>query len=113
MIYWIWLAERLGYGSCKLKALLSRFDNAENIYKADPKSFAAEFELDEREVKSLSNKSLKRCENIINACKENGISILTFADSLYPNLLRNIENPPAVLYYKGCLPDFDNLPSIT
>ena len=113
MIYWIWLAERIGYGNPKLKKLLLHFYNALNIYKADPKTYAAEFGLDDREVKSLSNKSLKRCENIINACNENDIKIISISDASYPECLRNIDNPPAVLYYKGELPDFSNLPSIS
>ena len=61
MIYWIWLAERLGYGNRKLKLLLSKFGTAENIYNANPLEIAKNFQLDEREVKSLSNNSLKRC----------------------------------------------------
>ncbi len=113
MIYWIWLAERLGYGNAKIKTLLSVFKDAKTIYENDPYSFAVLCQLDEREVKSLSNKSLKRCENILNSCKENGIQILTLADKNYPELLRNIDSPPAVLYYKGRLPDFNNLPTVS
>ena len=32
-----------------------------------------------------------------------GINYLTFEDEKYPLMLRNIENPPIVLYYKGKL----------
>lgn len=32
-----------------------------------------------------------------------GINFLTFEDDNYPKMLRNIDNPPAVLYYKGKL----------
>lgn len=113
MIYWIWLAERLGYGNRKLKLLLSKFGTAENIYNANPLEIAKNFQLDEREVKSLSNKSLKRCENILSLCCENKVELLTFMDDRYPELLREIDNPPAVLYYKGKLPDFNNMPTIS
>ncbi len=113
MIYWIWLAERLGYGNLKLKPLLSKLGTAENIYRADISDISRIIRLDEKESKALSNKSLKRCENILNLCKENGIDILTYADSRYPELLREIDNPPAVLYYKGKLPNFNNVPTIS
>ncbi len=113
MIYWVWLAERLGYGSDKLTPLLNKFGTAEAIYKADPISYAREFSLDEKTVNSLSNKSLKRSENIIALCKENGINILAYGDERYPALLRNIPSPPAVLYYKGKLPELNKLPSIS
>lgn len=113
MIYWVWLSERLGYGNDKLIPLLSKFGSAEAIYKADPTSFIREFSLDDKTVKSLANKSLKRCENIIAACKQYNIEILPFCDEKYPELLRNIPSAPAALYYKGRLPEFNNLPIIS
>ena len=41
----------------------------------------------------------KTFEEVVNR----GIKFLTFDDDNYPQILRNIENPPSVLYYKGDL----------
>ena len=41
----------------------------------------------------------KTFEEVVNR----GIKFLTFDDDNYPQMLRNIENPPSVLYYKGDL----------
>lgn len=41
----------------------------------------------------------KTFEEVVNR----GIKYLTFDDDNYPQMLRNIENPPSVLYYKGDL----------
>ncbi len=38
---------------------------------------------------------------IFKQCKEQGIKILFIEDSLYPSRLKQIYNPPLVLYYKG------------
>ena len=59
------------------------------------------------------DKNLKFAEEVIKLSGENGIKIITFFDFLYPNTLRNIPNPPLVLYIKGRLPDFDTTPTIT
>ena len=61
--------------------------------------------------------ALKKCntdfaDKILKDCKENGITILPIFDKGYPEILRNIFQPPLVLYVKGNMPDFDNEPSI-
>lgn len=38
---------------------------------------------------------------ILEACEQKGINIITIEDRRYPEVLRTIENPPIVLYYKG------------
>ena len=39
-------------------------------------------------------------------------TVLTCQDAAYPARLKNIADPPVVLYYKGRLPDFDGSPVI-
>ena len=66
----------------------------------------------EKAIESLTNKDLASARRVLSQCGEKGISILTYGDSAYPKNLRNIEHPPFVLYYKGCLPDWDSVPVI-
>lgn len=49
----------------------------------------------------------------VDYCISSGYGILSFADEDYPTALKSIENPPAVLYYRGKFPDFNNYPSVT
>ena len=42
-------------------------------------------------------------DKVFDAVAERGIKFLTLEDDDYPSLLKNIYNPPAVLYYKGDL----------
>lgn len=40
-------------------------------------------------------------DKIFNYVTDKGLKILTFEDESYPYMLKNISDPPAVLYYKG------------
>ncbi len=109
LIHWIWLATRPDL-SDKMKAdLLGRFSDAEDLYFADPKSYEA---FSPQVRRSLEDKNLQEAQKILDACMEKHISLLTWRDAAYPARLKNIADPPVVLYYKGRLPDFDSMPVI-
>ena len=109
LIYWIWLAEHPDLTDRQKQLLLTRFSHAEDIFFADT-AMLADFDPDI--VKALSNKDLTEPEKILRKCNQKGIEIITLADEAYPNRLKNITDPPLVLYYKGILPDFDKQPVI-
>jgi len=46
-----------------------------------------------------------KAKKIKNLCAARGIKIITWSDTNYPPLLREIYDPPVVLYYRGTLPD--------
>lgn len=64
-------------------------------------------------IEKINTISDKDIFSIIKDCFDNNIKIITINDSQFPLSLRNIPAPPVVLYIKGELPDFDNLPTIT
>ena len=112
LIHWIWFATRTGMGDKMKSVLLSHFEEPEAIYFAPELEFERFEELSPAAVESMMEKDLAECEGILDRCREKGIHILTFRDAAYPNRLRNISDPPMVLYYKGTLPAFDELPVI-
>ncbi|MDR0942961.1 MAG: DNA-processing protein DprA [Ruminococcus sp.] len=57
--------------------------------------------LPEAEKKIFTSVTDEMCEGIIAECAALGISIITYGSRFYPNSLRTIYNPPAVLYCKG------------
>ena len=65
-----------------------------------------------RQVEALQRHTLNDAEEIIYNCDKNGWEIVTFDDEKYPNRLRDIPNPPAVLYVDGTLPDIENYAAI-
>ena len=105
--YWLWLSERSGMSAPRLKGLLEQYGSPERIYFADPGEISLWEDLPAGLRKSLEDKSLKRADEILAQCDELGISLLTMQDAAYPDCLKQISDPPAVLYYKGKLPDFD------
>lgn len=42
-----------------------------------------------------------KAEDIINECKREGVNILTALDSDFPDKLKEIQDPPVLIYYKG------------
>ena len=112
LIHWIWFATRTGMGDKTKCTLLSHFEDPEEIYFAPELEFERFEELSPSSVESIMDKDLTACEEILESCQEKGIHILTFRDADYPARLKNIPDPPMVLYYKGSLPAFDELPVI-
>ena len=112
LIHWIWFATRTGMGDKMKCALLSHFEDPEAIYFAPELEFERFGELSPSAVESMLDKDLIPCEEILDQCREKGIHILTYQDAAYPARLKNIPDPPMVLYYKGTLPAFDELPVI-
>ncbi len=110
IVHWIWFAEKhLGY---KLqKELLERFPDPKSIFFAGDDELV-KLGLTGEGLSLLADKSLHAAERIINRCAEDDISIITIQDAAYPERLRNIADPPCVLYVKGHLPSVDTEPVI-
>lgn len=103
--HWIWLATRQGLTPRASLALLQAFGDVESIYYARDYSYVEG--LRPQNVEPLLDKSLIGANEILGRCSEKGIGVLTYQDSAYPNRLKQIPDPPMVLYYKGRLPEFD------
>ena len=110
-IHWIWLATRPDLSDRKKRAVLEVFPDPEDAYLADEKAFA-DMELSAEELASLLDKNLTQAEKILEICEEKDIRICVLSEEDYPFRLKNIDDPPLVLYYRGQLPDFDKAPAI-
>ncbi len=112
LIHWIWLATRPSLSDRAKAALVEQFQDAEDLYFADTESYAQVDFLTDEGCKALQDKDLKEAQQILDTCTKKNIHILTWRDAGYPARLKNISDPPVVLYYKGRLLDFDGLPLI-
>ena len=112
LIHWIWLAHRPGVNDRMKAELLQHFLDPEDIYFADRAAFAHIEGLSEEALEALQEKDLIPAEEILEACRRENLHVLTYRDAAYPAKLKNIPDPPMVLYYKGRLPAFDTLPVI-
>ena len=112
LLHWIWLAHRPGLSDRGRAALLQRFQDPEDIFYADRKTLAEVEGLSGTGLEALGDKSLDEAQSILKICRDKKLGILTFQDAAYPRRLRNISDPPVVLYYKGQIPDLESCPAI-
>jgi len=105
--YWVWLSARPGIGAAAKLRLLEWFGAPEQIFFADEQDYAAVPGLGRGDVSSLLDKSLLSAGRILDDCLERGYRIVTLNDGEYPVRLRNIADPPLVLYIRGRLPVMD------
>ena len=107
--YWVWLTTLEGVSSVTIRRLMDRFGGPREIFFGSCDDMP---ELSARERAALSNRDLSRTEAVLEKCRANDIGILTIADALYPERLRQISDPPPVLYVRGSLPFVDELPAV-
>ncbi len=108
-VYYAWLSHRLGAGSSASKRLIEIFGDAKSIYDCIDYS---SYNLTEKQKVSLSDKYLINEERAINSALNTGFSVIHYNDEKYPKKLKQLSNPPAILYVKGTLPDFDKYLSV-
>lgn len=103
--YWVWLAELPGLKGPERLALLRHFGSPEDIFFADREELLlaeglspAQAELDH---------DLSAADRILADCQRLGQRIMTIQDAEYPQRLRNIFDPPLVLYVRGRMPAID------
>ena len=110
--YWIWLTSLTGLRPLTMRRLTEHFGGPMETYYAPAGGYDGIPDLTEKEKALLSDKDLSRTEEILEICREKNIRILTLQDAAYPERLRQIPDPPPVLYVRGRLPFLDELPAV-
>ena len=105
--YWLWLTELTGLTNQTRLALLRHFPSPEDVYYADPEEVLLTEGITRQQAALLKNKDLSTADRILADCQRLNIRILTLQDAAYPGRLKNIYNPPCLLYVQGRLPVFD------
>ena len=112
LIHWIWLATRPGLQDSQKLAVLETLGSPEDVYFGDPSAYAHIEGLSENGRKALADKDLSEAQRILEQCIRKDIQICTYHDGSYPFRLKNIVDPPLVLYYKGRLTALEACPVI-
>jgi len=107
--YWIWLASGVGFASPKPKRILSLYDDIKELYDGGEKELRFCGIFTENEISRLLRTPLDKSLEVINACKSLGYNILDISEQDYPQRLRDIDDPPAILYVNGNLPCIDSM----
>ena len=107
--YWVWLSELKGLRNQTRLALLRRFGDPESIFYADADELLLTDGVERSQLKLLENHDLAPADRILADCQRLDIRLLPLSDAAYPGRLKNIYDPPALLYCKGRLPLLDDL----
>ena len=107
-LYWIWLSERCGIASKDFGKLMAKYDNPFDIYRLDDDEVEMLEGISPALKVRLTDKELESSYSILKYCKQKRVDIIGYSDKRYPSRLKNIEDPPVLLYVLGRLPDLDN-----
>lgn len=107
----LWLAHRPRLSGGLKWQLLQQYGDPERVYFAE--SYEEMEGLRQEDYESLMDKSLSGAQKILETCLKDHLQILTIEDPRYPEKLKNIWDPPLILYYKGKLPDFNGNASVS
>ncbi len=112
-IYWLWLQRAFGAGSPKPFYIYKKFNDLEEFYKEGMPLWGSMSFINGKELSVLKNFTPQNAEYELEYAEKLGHYMVTPYDKDYPELLMNIENPPAALFAKGIMPNFDETLSIT
>lgn len=95
-----------GLGRSKVPQLISKLGSAEAVYKATEKQLRdIKICTDKQIINFINNRDEKLPEKIADFCYKNSVKLVSIYESGYPRALKEIHDPPLVLYVKGTLPD--------
>lgn len=89
------------------------FGSVDNIYNLSENTMRMTGFLTNADIIKLSDKSTEESEMIHNILKDNNIKVVTIDSPEYPDSLKNLCDPPCVLYIKGKFIDLNRYASIS
>lgn len=111
--YWIWLQHAFGAGSAKPVWIGKKFKDIEEFAQGGKRLWSTMSFISEKELAALSTFTLSEAEAQLEYSEKVGQQVIAYCNEDYPEKLRNIPAPPAVLYVKGEMPDFDSILTIS
>ena len=110
VFYWVALSLIPGVGSILIKRLLDRFKTPEAVFQAPLDELLRIEGLGENVAREIRKGPVETVvERELSLLKKLGGKIITLKDDAYPKRLREIYDPPALLYLRGELQKEDEL----
>ncbi|MFC1511370.1 DNA-processing protein DprA [Candidatus Margulisiibacteriota bacterium] len=102
--YWLAINKIPSIGPITIKKLWEHFGSIKDVWEADGDIISQIEGLKKSAVRSfIENRSKVNLEEELAAVQNSKINVLTLDDEAYPEVLKNIYDPPPVLYVKGQL----------
>ena len=99
-VYWLWLAKTLGAGA-KTADIINYFGSARMLYEKGSREWRLSGILTASQISKLSLFSPSQFAETLRVCVDNGWRIITPDSEYYPKRLREIADPPSVLFVWG------------
>ncbi len=99
--FWVGLTLVRGIGAVRLQSLIDYFGDAKTAWQSAPGEFRAAGLNPKIVERLLEVRKSVDLEKLWDKIVAQGIKILTWNDELYPPRLKEIEQPPPVLYVRG------------
>lgn len=107
-VYWIWLARVPGIGSRRFNRLLEMYDSPINVWKASDEDIMARADKLGKNVACniIHYRHERYLKEAAKSLQIPGVRVIIPTDAEYPWILKQIYDPPAVLYCRGNYMDF-------
>jgi len=108
--HWLALNFIPGIGPVLVRTLLDRFGGPEHVFKASRRELETVEGIGERLAALITETDIQgKVRSELKLVEELNASIVTFTDKSYPNNLKQIYDPPPLLYVRGDLQAKDDL----
>ena len=99
---WLSLYLAPGLGNILMARLLAAYGEPAAVFQASPKDLCQVPGIGKKVAQAINASTLRHAadQELVKAAQEN-VTILPLSDSRYPEFLRHIYSPPAILYVKG------------
>lgn len=109
LLWWVALNLVPNIGSIKAKALLDYFPQPADIFKAGKSDLMKVGKLSFQDTENILGFKMEIAEEELSLAEKHGFSVIPQNDSRYPGLLKQIPDPPILLYAWGTLKEIDLL----
>jgi DNA processing protein len=108
--HWLALNFIPGIGPVTIRALLDRFGDPEHVFRASPRELTGIDGIGPRLAALIKETDIQgRVRRELKLIQQLNVSIVTLKDESYPNSLKQIYDPPPLLYVRGDLQAKDTL----
>ena len=107
LLMWLWLNKVFGEANPRKWDATTRFDTIEECYYT--LKDGDYYGLVEKEIENVKRFDLSSCERLVEYCDKNNIKIYCCESEGFPSRLREIYNPPAVIFAKHSSKSLDFL----
>lgn len=107
--YWLAFSAIKGLGAVRFRKLLAYFGTLANAWAASELALQSAGLSSKITAQIVEQRKSTDPEALQGILEKKGISVLTWEDNAYPRFLREIDQPPPVLYYKGTITPEDEL----